>query len=137
MRVYARVGILRTLPPPAPEAVTRLHRTARALDVEWPPLHVQLEARPVGETITFHVFVTNHEPELVRDLTIKAAVPENASLVDTWAGSPNHHRGTFDGRIVTWNDPEAGVVARVSQHVPCRRTYDETRRWPPQSRQRS
>lgn len=36
MMVYARVGILRTLPPPPPEAVTRLHRTARALGVEWP-----------------------------------------------------------------------------------------------------
>jgi exoribonuclease R len=36
MMVYARVGILRTLPPPAPEAVTRLHRTARALGIDWP-----------------------------------------------------------------------------------------------------
>lgn len=36
MMVYARVGILRTLPPPPPEAVTLLHRTARALGVEWP-----------------------------------------------------------------------------------------------------
>src|SRR5215218_1327071 len=36
MMVYARVGILRTLPPPAPEAVTRLHRTARALGFDWP-----------------------------------------------------------------------------------------------------
>jgi len=36
MMVYARVGILRTLPPPPPEAVTRLHRTARALGIEWP-----------------------------------------------------------------------------------------------------
>lgn len=36
MMVYARVGILRTLPPPPPEAVTRLHRTARALGVAWP-----------------------------------------------------------------------------------------------------
>jgi exoribonuclease R len=36
MMVYARVGILRTLPPPPREAVTRLHRTARALGIEWP-----------------------------------------------------------------------------------------------------
>jgi exoribonuclease R len=36
MMVYARVGILRTLPPPPPEAVTRLHRTARALGIDWP-----------------------------------------------------------------------------------------------------
>ena len=36
MMVYARIGILRTLPPPPPEAVTRLHRTARALRIDWP-----------------------------------------------------------------------------------------------------
>jgi exoribonuclease R len=36
MMVYARIGVLRTLPPPAPEAITRLHRTARALGIDWP-----------------------------------------------------------------------------------------------------
>jgi len=36
MMVYARIGILRTLPPPPPEAVTRLHRAARALGIDWP-----------------------------------------------------------------------------------------------------
>lgn len=36
LMVYGRIGILRTLPPPAPEAVTRLHRTARALGIDWP-----------------------------------------------------------------------------------------------------
>jgi exoribonuclease R len=36
MMVYGRIGILRTLPPPPPEAVTRLHRTARALGIDWP-----------------------------------------------------------------------------------------------------
>ncbi|RNM13991.1 RNB domain-containing ribonuclease [Nocardioides pocheonensis] len=36
MMVYGRIGVLRTLPPPPPEAVTRLHRTARALGIDWP-----------------------------------------------------------------------------------------------------
>jgi exoribonuclease R len=36
LMVYARVGILRTLPPPDPRDVRRLHRTARALGIEWP-----------------------------------------------------------------------------------------------------
>lgn len=36
MMVYARVGILRTLPPPESGAVKRLHRTARALGIDWP-----------------------------------------------------------------------------------------------------
>jgi exoribonuclease R len=33
--VYARVGLLRTLPEPDPRDVQRLHRTAKALGIEW------------------------------------------------------------------------------------------------------
>jgi exoribonuclease R len=36
LMVYARVGLLRTLPPPDPRDLQRLHRTARALGIEWP-----------------------------------------------------------------------------------------------------
>ncbi len=36
LMVYARVGLLRTLPAPDPRDVQRLHRTARALGIEWP-----------------------------------------------------------------------------------------------------
>ncbi len=36
LMVYARVGILRTLPPADPRDVQRLHRTARALGIDWP-----------------------------------------------------------------------------------------------------
>jgi exoribonuclease R len=36
LMIYARVGLLRTLPPPDPRDVQRLHRTAKALDIEWP-----------------------------------------------------------------------------------------------------
>ncbi|WP_435746551.1 RNB domain-containing ribonuclease [Nocardioides sp. SYSU DS0663] len=36
LMVYAQVGLLRTLPPPDPRDVQRLHRTARALGIEWP-----------------------------------------------------------------------------------------------------
>ena len=36
LMVYARVGLLRTLPPPDPRDVQRLHRTARALGIDWP-----------------------------------------------------------------------------------------------------
>ena len=36
LMVYAHVGLLRTLPPPDPRDIQRLHRTARALHVEWP-----------------------------------------------------------------------------------------------------
>jgi exoribonuclease R len=36
LMVYARVGFLRTLPPPQPRDLQRLHRVARALHIEWP-----------------------------------------------------------------------------------------------------
>jgi len=36
LMVYARVGLLRTLPTPDPRDVQRLHRTARALGIDWP-----------------------------------------------------------------------------------------------------
>ena len=36
LMVYARIGLLRTLPPPENRDVQRLHRTAKALGIEWP-----------------------------------------------------------------------------------------------------
>jgi exoribonuclease R len=36
LMVEAKVGLLRTLPPPDPRDVHRLQRTAKALNVEWP-----------------------------------------------------------------------------------------------------
>jgi exoribonuclease R len=36
LMVYARTGLLRTLPPPRPQDLQRLHRVARALHIEWP-----------------------------------------------------------------------------------------------------
>ena len=36
LMVYARVGVLRVLPPADPRDVKRLHRTARALGIDWP-----------------------------------------------------------------------------------------------------
>ena len=35
LMIYANVGLLRTLPPPDPRDVARLHRTAKALRIEW------------------------------------------------------------------------------------------------------
>lgn len=36
LMVQAKVGLLRTLPPPDPHAIERLHVTARALGIAWP-----------------------------------------------------------------------------------------------------
>jgi hypothetical protein len=78
--------------------------------LEWPPVRVTLRARPSGGgTVTYHVVVDNHEPTLVRRMTVKGAVPANAEYVDSWAGQPGNHRGAWDGSVVTWVDPEAQV----------------------------
>ena len=37
LMVEHRVGLLRTLPEADPRAIARLHRTARALGIDWPP----------------------------------------------------------------------------------------------------
>ena len=36
LMVFARIGLLRTLPPPNPNDVQRLRRTAQALGIDWP-----------------------------------------------------------------------------------------------------
>lgn len=36
LMVYGRTGLLRTLPPPDPRDVQRLHRTAKGLGIDWP-----------------------------------------------------------------------------------------------------
>ena len=51
LMIYARVGLLRTLPPPDPRDVLRLHRTAKALDIEWPAEQLYpdfIRSRPVA-----------------------------------------------------------------------------------------
>ncbi|MCL4535478.1 MAG: N-acetylmuramoyl-L-alanine amidase [Bacteroidetes bacterium] len=77
---------------------------------EWPPLQVELRAQPKGDTVSYHIFVDNHEPELVRRMIIKGAVPANTEFVDSWAGSPGSNRGAFDGSVVTWIDPDAKLT---------------------------
>jgi hypothetical protein len=75
---------------------------------EWPPVGVTLRARPSGNgTVTYHVLVDNHEPELVRGMTVRGAIPTNAEYVDSWAGTPGSNRGGWDGSTVAWIDPEA------------------------------
>jgi exoribonuclease R len=50
LMLEARVGILRTLPPPDPGAIAMLRRSARALDVDWP------------QTLTYQAFVRRLDP---------------------------------------------------------------------------
>ncbi|MBI2954706.1 MAG: N-acetylmuramoyl-L-alanine amidase [Chloroflexi bacterium] len=74
--------------------------------IEWPPVNVELRAQPENDAISYRILVDNHEPELVKRLTVKGVVPPNAEYVDSWAGSPGQNRGNFDGSVVTWVDPD-------------------------------
>ena len=55
MMVYARIGILRTLPPADPRDVQRLHRTARGLGIAWPAEQLYADfVRSLDPTIPAH-----------------------------------------------------------------------------------
>ncbi len=103
LMVYARVGLLRTLPPPTPHDVTRLHRTARALGIEWPAEQLY--------------------PDFIR--TLDASRPEHAAMV---VACTRLLRGSgyvaFDGE--TPADPQHAALASEYAHVtaPLRRLGD-------------
>ena len=55
MMVYARVGLLRTLPPADPRDVQRLHRTATALGIAWPAEQLYADfIRSLDPTVPAH-----------------------------------------------------------------------------------
>jgi len=103
MMVYGRVGILRTLPPPAPDAVRTLHRTARALGVDWPAEQ------------TYPDFIRSLDPRQPRH---EAMVVAATSLL-RGAGY-----AAFDGEIPA--QPEHAALASEYAHVtaPLRRLVD-------------
>jgi exoribonuclease R len=103
MMVYARVGVLRTLPPPAPETVTRLHRTARGLGIDW----------PAEQTY----------PDFIRALD--PAVPSHEAMaVACTALLRGAGYAAFDGEIPA--QPEHAALASEYAHVtaPLRRLVD-------------
>jgi exoribonuclease R len=103
MMMHGRVGVLRTLPPPAPEAVKRLHRAARALDVEWP--------------------AEEEYPDFIRRLD--PSVPRQAAMI---SASTILLRGAgyvgFDGELP--EQPQHAALASEYAHVtaPLRRLVD-------------
>ncbi|WP_395695020.1 RNB domain-containing ribonuclease [Nocardioides sp.] len=103
LMIYGRVGLLRTLPPPDPRDVRRLHRTARALGIEWPAEQVYAD------------FVRTLDP----------AKPAEAAMVDACA---RLLRGSgyvaFDGE--TPGEPQHAALASEYAHVtaPLRRLGD-------------
>ncbi len=103
LMVYARVGLLRTLPEPDPRDVQRLHRTARALGVEWP-----------AEMLY---------PDFIRGLDSHRA--DHAAVI---LASARLLRGSgyvaFDGEVPA--DPQHSALASEYAHVtaPLRRLAD-------------
>ncbi|MFL6172309.1 MAG: RNB domain-containing ribonuclease [Marmoricola sp.] len=103
MMVYGKVGVLRTLPPPPSDAVKRLHRTARALGIEWP--------------------AEQHYPDFIRALD--PTKPSHLAMITACtmllrgAGYVN-----FDGAIP--EQPEHAALASEYAHVtaPLRRLVD-------------
>lgn len=103
LMLYARIGLLRTLPQPDPRDVRRLHRTARALDIEWPAEQLY--------------------PDFIR--TLDPSIPAHAAMVDA---SARLLRGSgyvaFDG--ATPVQPQHAALASEYAHVtaPLRRLGD-------------
>ena len=103
LMVYGRVGLLRTLPPPDPRDVQRLHRTARALHIDWPAEQLY--------------------PDFIRSLD--ATDPAHAAMI---VASARLLRGSgyvaFDGEVPA--DPVHAALVSEYAHVtaPLRRLAD-------------
>jgi exoribonuclease R len=103
LMVYARVGLLRTLPPPDNRDVQRLHRTAKALHIDWPAEQLY--------------------PDFIRSLD--PAKPNHAAMV---VACTRLLRGSgyvgFDGEVP--EQPEHAALASEYAHVtaPLRRLGD-------------
>lgn len=61
LMVEAGIGLLRTLPEPDPRAITRLHLTADALDIDWP------------QTLAYPDFIRSLDPAEPRDVAMATA----------------------------------------------------------------
>lgn len=67
LMIYARIGLLRTLPPPDPRDVQRLHRTARALGIDWPAEQLYPDfIRTLDPAIPAHAAMVNASTRLLR-----------------------------------------------------------------------
>ena len=103
LMLRARTGLLRTLPPPDPRDVERLHRTARALHVDWP--------------------ADQPYPDFIRSLD--PAHPDHAAMI---TACTRLLRGSgyaaFDGEVPA--DPRHAALASEYAHVtaPLRRLGD-------------
>ena len=103
LMVYARVGVLRTLPPADPHDVQHLHRTARALGIVWP-----------AEMLY---------PEFIR--TLDVTKPQHAAMM---VACTRLLRGsgyaTFDGELPALTEHAALASEYAHVTAPLRRLVD-------------
>ena len=103
LMVYARVGVLRTLPAPDPRDVQRLHRTARALGIDWP-----------AEMLY---------PDFIR--TLDPGDPKHAAMT---VACTRLLRGSgyaaFDGELPAWTEHAALASEYAHVTAPLRRLVD-------------
>jgi exoribonuclease R len=92
LMVEAKVGLLRTLPPPDPRDVQRLQRTAKALNVEWPADQSYPDfIRALDPTNPKHAAMVVASARLLRGSGYVAfdgevpAEPQHAALVSEYA----------------------------------------------------
>ncbi|MDO9378980.1 MAG: RNB domain-containing ribonuclease [Nocardioidaceae bacterium] len=84
LMLYAQVGLLRTLPPAEPRAVSRLHRTADALGIAWPA------------EMAYPEFVRTLDPDSPRDVAMLDACTSllrgagYVAFVDAVPDQPEH-----------------------------------------------
>jgi exoribonuclease R len=92
LMVFGRVGLLRTLPPPDPRDVERLHRTAKALGIDWPSEMLYPDfVRSLDPTQPAHAAMVVACTRLLRGSGYVGFVgelpdqPEHAALASTYA----------------------------------------------------
>lgn len=103
LMVEHRVGILRTMPPPAEGAVKRLRRTAKALRVDWP------------KDVDYPAFLRGLDP----------STPSHAAML---VASTSLLRGAgytaFDGELPELTEQSALAAAYAHSTAPLRRLVD-------------
>ena len=83
LMIYARIGLLRTLPLPDPRDVQRLHRTARALGIEWPAEQLYPDfIRSLDPSIAAHAAMVNASARLLRRLSRDVPFPQRGRVQD-------------------------------------------------------
>ncbi len=103
LMVEGRVGLLRILPDPDPRAIAKLHRTARALGIDWP------------DTRGYPDFIRSLDPANPRDIAMMTA----CTTVLRGAGYV-----AFDGAVPAHADHSALAAQYTHATAPLRRLVD-------------